>query len=172
MYLYMVSKVAWPEMTIWKKHSTKFSFWEDTLFCVKISLLRLECCYKKSWHRKCHFSFIYNLKTTPEPESLLYSSSTQTTGSFVSQSRLVMPRFLPLEMNFKVSPCLNKQIYLATLAELANDTSDSVIPMILQPSHKGWHQKLFSLCITFYKVKIEKLYPGILSECPEMEWMP
>ena len=75
------------------------------------------------------------------------------------QSRLVMPRFLPLEMNFKVSPCLNKQIYLATLAELANDTSDSVIPMILQPSHKGWHQKLFSLSITFYKVKI-KLYPG------------
>jgi hypothetical protein len=71
-----------------------------------------------------------------------------------------MPRFLPLEMNFKVSPCLNKQIYLATLAELANDTSDSVISMILQPSHKGWHKKLFSLFITFYRVKIEKLYLG------------
>ena len=60
----------------------------------------------------------------------------------------------------ELQSCLNKQIYLATLAELANDTSDSVIPMILQPSHKGWHQKLFSLRITFYKVKIEKLYPG------------
>lgn len=61
----------------------------------------------------------------------------------------------------KASPCLNKRIYLATLAELANDTSDSVIPMILQPSHNGWHQKLFSLFITFYRVKrLKKLYPG------------
>ena len=153
-------------MTIIKKHSTESSFWgvisvlsEDILAKTWVLL------EKRSWHRKCHLSFIYNLKTTPESKVPLYSSSTQTTGSFVSQSPLVMPWFLPLEMNFSIKfpPWLNRQIYLATLAELANDTNESMIPMIpmiLQPSHRRWHQKLFSLVMTVCRVKIKKLYLG------------
>lgn len=150
-------------MTIIKKHSTKSSFW-DVISVLSEDILAKTWVLlgKRSWHRKCHLSFIYNLKTTPESEVALYSSSTQTAGSFVSQSPSVMPWFLPLEMNFSIKfpPCLNRQRYLATLAELANDTNDSMIPMILQPSHKRWHQKLFSLVMTVCRVKIKKLYLG------------
>lgn len=72
-------------------------------------------------------------------------------------------------MNFSINflPCLSKQIYVATLAELADDTKKY---LILQAKPKGWHQKLFSL-VSFYRVKTEKLYLGV-SKCPEMEGMP
>lgn len=52
------------------------------------------------------------------------------------------------------SPCLNKQTPLVTWVDLGNNANRSIF-VILQPNHKGWHQKLYSLVTSIGREEIE-----------------
>lgn len=162
--------MAW-ESKVWKQ-STKPSLWEDIISVLNEGILSkiwilLE---KRSWHRKCFLAFIYKTSNHPDTEAPLSSPSLQTTRSFVSVA-FSNAKLSCFKMNFSMnsSPCLNKQAHLATLADLGNNANRSIF-VILQPNHKGWHQKLYSPVTTIGRDEIE-LYLENISECLDMGWM-